>query len=456
LKSRLYELPRNEVMIEAGKAVGPLETWRHSIGHGGINTHPLPARVVEATAAVKPRLIRIFLQEFFDTYPAPGRFDWSRLDPYMESFANTGAKVVAAITFKPPTLYPEIDEKVWLPNDVAGWQALIAALVRRYSVERPIVTYWEVGNEVDIGQHGGCPYLITDPDAYARYYRMTIEPILATFPEAKVGGPGNANVASEPLPGLIRDCRETGTQLDFISWHRYDSSMQGHVMGIELVQSWLEDWPGERPETLITEWNNGFPPVSVEDDAFDPRRAANMAATLLAMREAGVSWTFYYHLWDQVFYPDEFASFFDDAGLELMVEHWNRVPHRFGLFGVGGEVRPQYFVYKMLSELGEEELVTRTDHRDLRVLAGRDGAKAAAVIINFNADQSQDRIVTVRFAGLDAGVRELRVDRIDAERRWRAGSAEMIPVERREVAVRGDFRCQVYCPADSVSLVTLA
>jgi hypothetical protein len=35
--------------------------------------------------------IRIFIQEFFQVYPEHGRFDWSRLDRYMDALAKTGA-----------------------------------------------------------------------------------------------------------------------------------------------------------------------------------------------------------------------------------------------------------------------------------------------------------------------------------------------------------------------------
>ena len=211
--------PVIDIAVDLAADEGPLELWRHSIGHGGINPLPLPDRVVQGTAKLKPRLIRIFIQEFFQIYPEHGRFDWSRLDPYMDALARTGAKVVAAITIKPRPLFPTIDPAIWRPNDIAEWQRVIAALVRRYSVDKPIVTYWEIGNETDIGEQGGCPYLIPNASDYAAYYRMTSAPILATFPEAKVGGPAVANGAGDLLPGFIDLCAREGIRLDFISWH---------------------------------------------------------------------------------------------------------------------------------------------------------------------------------------------------------------------------------------------
>jgi hypothetical protein len=101
--------PVIEVAVDLAVDEGPLELWRHSLGHGGINPLPLPDRVVRGTARLKPRLIRIFIQEFFQVYPEHGRFDWSRLDPYMDALARTGAKVIAAITIKPRPLFPTVD-----------------------------------------------------------------------------------------------------------------------------------------------------------------------------------------------------------------------------------------------------------------------------------------------------------------------------------------------------------
>ena len=90
---RLPKLPIVNLFIDAKSDEGALELWRHTLGHGGINTNPLTPRVIDGTKSLHPRLIRIFIQEFFNIYPDHGNYDWSKLDPYMESFAATGAKI---------------------------------------------------------------------------------------------------------------------------------------------------------------------------------------------------------------------------------------------------------------------------------------------------------------------------------------------------------------------------
>ncbi len=432
------------------------------MGQGGINPQPLPDRVAKGMAKLRPRLVRIFVQEFFDIYRDHGRFDWSKLDPYMEALACTGASVIAAITIKPKVLYPEIDHAIWRPRDVQEWQYVVGQLVRRYSVEQPIVTHWEIGNEPDIGEAAGSPYLIRDPESYAEYYALTTQPILAAFPQARVGGPAMAALHAEPLPGFVEQCRRTGTQLDFLSWHLYHNDPSRHAYQVTVARLLAAGLP-RPPELMVTEWskfpaawNQGASAVSVEDRAFDPRRAAMVAAAIIDMHSAGLDRSFYYHLWDQVCYPGDFAPFFSPQGVANMVHHWNEAPHRLGLFGVGGEVRPQYFVYRMLSRLGEEQLAASSDDVDVRVLAGRESGRVAVLAVNHSLEGPRDCVVTLCFSHLQPGVRCLTAYLIDRGRHWDEERLELLPVERREVSVLQDFQCQILLPANSVAQVELS
>jgi hypothetical protein len=449
-------LPVARVTVDAQAVEGPLETWRHALGHGGVNPLPLPDGVVKGVRKLRPRLIRIFIQEFFRIYPRAGRFDWSRLDPYMDALARTGAKVVAAITIKPEPLYPKVDQSAWRPGDVKAWQQVVRQLVLRYSVRRPIVTHWEIGNEVDIGEDGGCPYLIPDPKDYADYYAMTIAPILEAFPRAKVGGPANAYLLRQPLPGFVGLCRQRGLRLDFVSWHLYHSDPALHAFQVEVARLLTEPFGERRCELMVTEWNRRLGErVSVEDRAFDPRRAAAAAAIILATLNARLDWSFYYHIWDQTCFREDFAPFFSPRGVKNMIRHWNEIPHRLGLFSVSGEVRPQYFVYQMLARMGSEKLAARSDDGEVRVLAGRGDGRVAVMLVNYSLEERCDRAAALHLANLPAGPKRLTVCRLDDRRRWRPESLELEPVERREISTAGPVEFHVLLPADSVALVTL-
>lgn len=449
-------LPMCSVRVDAGAVEGPLETWRHSLGHGGVNALPLPERVVQGVQKLQPRLIRIFIQEFFGVYAGGGRFDWGRLDPYMDSMARTGARVVAAITIKPRALFPDMDQSRWRPRDPQEWQHVIGRLVRRYSVERPIVTHYEIGNEPDIGESGGCPYLITDPEAYGEYYEMTVRPILEAFPQAKVGGPAAAGIYSDVFAGLVPYCRRAEVPLDLLSWHAYDSVPSAQAHYVRFARALAAGSSGKRPALMLTEWNkNPWAEPAIEEHAFEPGRAAVVAATIIELMNAGLDWSFYYHIWDQVCFPEDFVPFFSPAGVAGMARHWNEVPHRLGLFGVGGEVRPQYFVYLMLSRLGRERLSARAD-AGIGVLAGQADGCVSVLAVNHGVEDQCDRVAVLRFSHLTPGLKRLTVYRIDEDRRWDKDTLELNPTERRDVNTGAEFECQVLLPADSVAMVRLA
>jgi xylan 1,4-beta-xylosidase len=453
---KYLNLPNQNIEIDTSRTTGPFEWWRHSLGHGGINSLPLPDKVVRGAEKLKTRLIRTFLQEYFYIYPDHGQFDWSKLDPYMDALGRTGADIVACICIKPKVLFPELNQKIWRPNDVEEWQQVIYELVKRYSVDKKIVTYWEIGNETDIGEWGGCPYLIEDAKDYMEYYRFTIEPILKAFPSAKIGGLAIAQGEHKLLYDFIDLCHTNNVRLDFISWHLYNDDPIKHKNLVRKVKQALGKF-ASRPEMLITEWNKGFDAVSMEELSMMPRRAAAVAAGIFAMMEAGLDWSFYYHVWDQTFYPEEFAPFYED--LTIMLTHWNEIPHRFGLFGVYGEVRPQYFVYQMLSRMGDEQAQWHSDDPELWVRSCARQDRCAVMIANYQTDmeKSEDKLVTNVFKNLTPGHKEITVYRIDENRRWSEEEMELLPVEHREVgsAAGIDFKFPVFCPADSVTMVVL-
>jgi hypothetical protein len=284
---------------------------------------------------------------------------------------------------------------------------------------------------------------------------MTIEPILRAFPQAKVGGPAMAVMHHEPLPGFLKYCRRTGVRLDFVSWHLYHSDPGRHAFLVEVANLLCKELLGRRPEFFVTEWNRRLG-GSTEDAAFDARRAAAVAAAVLDMRNAGLDGSFYYHIWDQTYFPSDFEPFFSPRGVGNMIRHWNETPHRLGLFGVNGEVRPQYFVYWMLGQLGDERLAATCDDRDVRVVAGRCGAAVCALAVNYSLDRGAHRVAAVRFSNLAAGPKRLTAYRVDSQRRWCPESLALQPIEQRDTHAGEELLCQVLLPADSVALIRLS
>src|SRR5207244_9505299 len=134
------------------------------------------------------------------------------------------------------------------PNDYGAWEELVSTLVRHFEERGAGIRYWEVGNEPDIGESGGCPYRFK-PESYVRYYQHTAAAILRADPDARVGGPALAGVRSPILPALLDACQKDGTPLHFVSWHIYSSSPGRVRKTVAYVKDLLPKYPRLKPET---------------------------------------------------------------------------------------------------------------------------------------------------------------------------------------------------------------
>jgi hypothetical protein len=137
--------------------------------------------------------------------------------------------------------------------------------------------------------------------------------------------------------------------------------------------------------------------------------------------------------------------------------HWNQMPHRLGMIGVAGEVRPQYFVYQMIGRLGTKRVRATSDAEDVQVLASsnQDGAQLSLMLVNYGRPVSQERVATLRLSGLKPGLKRLSTFRIDRSSNRSVNRLALLQSENREIETEKEFSCQVYCPADSVGLIVL-
>jgi len=336
---------------------GPLAIDHISLGQGGLSADPMWADREAEIRALHPRLIRLFVQEYFYLLPAPGRFHFDTLDKSVDLILRTGATPLLSLVFKPKLLFPKVDQDVVEPENYQQWEELVAALVRHYRQRGGTGWYWEVGNEPDIGEDGGCPYRFR-PDSYARYYLHTVAAIRRADPRAKVGGPALAGWKSPILPALLDFCAANKVQLDFVSWHIYNSDPLAVRGTIEGVKRLLAAHPNLHPETILDEWNMALtvPPK-------DPRvQSCFIAETAWQMKDAGLDYSCYYHIRDYHVDRDLFARFFSLKGASFMAAWWNRMPQYDGLFDYQNTVRPAYFAFKLMSRLtGDRRQVESSD-----------------------------------------------------------------------------------------------
>ena len=339
------------VEVTFSHPLGALHIDRMALGQGGLSPEPMWADRIPEIRALRPSLIRLFIQEYFDLLPERGRYHFETLDKAVDAIVATGARPLMCLCFKPRVLFPETNQDKVEPNDYRAWEELIERLVKHYQERGAGIQYWEVANEPDIGEDGGCPYRFK-PDSYARYYRHTAAAILRADAAARVGGPALAGCRSPILPALLDLCRTNGAPLHFVSWHIYSSDPKAVRGTIDYVQELLRKYPELKPETFLDEWN-----MDLMNPPLDPRfQPCYIAETIWQMKEGGLDYSCYYHIRDWHVSFEQFAPFMSEQGTAFMTRWWNRMPQFDGLFDYQNRVRPSYFTFKLFSRLRGEQL----------------------------------------------------------------------------------------------------
>ena len=342
--------------LQFQKNLGPMEMDHVALGQGGLSPDPMWDSRIAEIRALHPRLIRLFVQEYFDLLPAKGQYHFDTLDPSVDEIVKAGARPLMAIAIKPRLLFPRVDQDEVNPNDYAAWENLISRLVQHYKDRGLTGLYWEVGNEGDIGESGGSPYRFT-PENYVRYYRHTVAAILRADPAAHVGGPAVASWKSPILPALIAFCDKQKVPLSFISWHSYTSDPKAIQATIEGVKKLLAQHPSIHPESILDEWNMALT-VPPKDPRIQP---AFVAETAWRMKQSGLTYSCYYHIRDYHVDRDRFAPFFSPRGASYMASWWNRMPQYSGLFDYQNVMRPAYFTFELLSRVTGDRLGADSD-----------------------------------------------------------------------------------------------
>jgi hypothetical protein len=353
--------------LDFAKDAGPMEMNHIALGQGGLSPDPIWHSRIAEVRALHPRLIRLFVQEYFDLLPAPGRYHFDTLDQSVDDIVQAGAVPLMSITIKPKVLYPKVDQDTVDPNDYGKWEELIFTMVDHYKKRGLTGAYWEVGNEGDIGEMGGSPYRFT-PEDYVRYYRHTVAAVLRADPTAHVGGPAVAGWKSPILPALIAFCDKERVPLHFVSWHIYNSDPKAIEGTITAVKALLAEHPSLHAETILDEWNMALT-VPPEDVRIQP---AFVAETAWRMKEAGLTYSCFYHIRDYHVERSQFLPFFSPGGASFMASWWNRMPQYSGLFDYQNVMRPDYFTFELLARVTGERLGTESDDEALHAFLAHD------------------------------------------------------------------------------------
>jgi len=338
-----------------------------ALGQGGLSEEPMLANRTTEIKALHPAIIRLFVSEYYEVLPQKGKYHFKTLDSMVNNILATGAKPFMSFCLKPKVFFPVIDHDIVEPNDYKGWEEFVFNVVKHYLNKGAGIKFWEVGNEVDIGEDGGTPYRFK-PENYARYYKHTVAAIRRADPTAKVGGPALAWFKSPILPELLRVCSLEKIPLDFVSFHNYNNSPTAIRGQIQYVKDLLAKYPDLRAETIMNEWN-----VDLFNPILDPRfQPCYVAETIWQMKDVGLDWSCYYHIRDWYVSYETFAKVFSPQGTAFMTRWWNRQAQFSGLIDYQNNLRPAYFTFKLLSRMAGNKLKVSSESDKVHGFASHD------------------------------------------------------------------------------------
>src|ERR1051326_561883 len=79
-----------QIRIDLAAKLAPLEIDRMALGQGGLSEQPMWNDRVNEVRMLHPRIIRLFIQEYFDLLPA-ATYHWDTLDASVDNIRKTGA-----------------------------------------------------------------------------------------------------------------------------------------------------------------------------------------------------------------------------------------------------------------------------------------------------------------------------------------------------------------------------
>lgn len=334
--------------------LGSLDMSRMALGQGGLSPDTMWESRIPEIRSLRPKLIRFWIQEYFNIMPAAGVYRFEQIDRSIDMILQTGATPLVSINCKPKLLFPTIDDRNMTPTSRLAWEELIYQLVKHYVDRGQRGFYWEIGGETDQGEGGGCPYLAT-AETYIPFYEHTARAILRADPSARVGGAGFCHLDQPFMAQWLDWCTTAPVPVHFVSWHGYTNNPLDLRNSITHVRALLAARPTLKCETILDEWNMSLNYLSghTADPRFQP---CFIAETIWHMLDAGLNLSCYYHIRDYHVDMNHFLPFFTPGGAAFMARWWNRMPQADGLFDYQNIPRPAFFAFKLLSRLTGQRL----------------------------------------------------------------------------------------------------
>ena len=272
------------------------------------------------------------------------------------------------------------------PKDMKKWANVCKHIVMHYNAGWANGFYyniknWEVWNEPENDHPDGDNQMWTGTmEQYFELYKETSIALKTAFPDILVGGYGSCGLYGlepEKYEGdelrrqiyrldffhkFIEFVAENKLPLDFFAWHTYES-VSVSVMFAEYIRNYLDKYGLKDTKSYLLEWNSNSPWNTDYDlvDRHSPKAAADAAAMIIAMHDAGV----------------DIATFYQ-ASIGITIFNGILHPYTRRPFKI-------YYVFKAFNELYKlktEVVCSAGDNNKLYALAAKDGNICKMLITN--------------------------------------------------------------------------
>lgn len=431
--------------------------WSKCVGAGRAN-EALRAGWLEQMEQVQEncgfeyvRFHGLFHDDMFPVFEKNGKtvYNWQYIDDVFDRLLDLNVKPFVELAFLPKSMAAKDSKTVfwWKANitptedSFEKWHDLVSAFtqhaVDRYGIDEVLTWYFEVWNEPNLYQ------LFWDgtKSQYFEMYKQSALAVKAVDKRLRIGGPATSNFVPDArfdtetldnkaaeevftiddinkldwhgvwIEDFLKYCDKENLPVDFVSCHPYPTDYAfnpetGKGRGLtrfihapKLDMEWLKktvvNSAFPNAEIHLTEWNTSPSSRDAMHD-FLPPAAYIVKSNLdcLGLANSLAFWTF--------------TDIFEEKGGASSIFHGG-----FGMINYQGLVKPSYHAYRMLHQLGDEELF-KNDY----LFVSRKSANGKIVALAYNypkeyygsvpagnnkLEEGTSRMLDFKLTGLQAG-----------------------------------------------------
>ncbi|MFB9052689.1 hypothetical protein ACFFVB_06305 [Formosa undariae] len=386
------------------KATAPGEKFEHfwskSVGAGRAN-EGLRAGWLEQLEMVQEdcgfefvRFHGIFHDDMFPVFEKDGvyTYNWQYIDDLFDRMLDLNVKPFVELAFFPTALAAENSKtQFWWKANITPdeskfgeWHNLVKAFtqhcVDRYGIDEVLTWYFEVWNEPNL--HYG--FFDGTKSQYFELYKQSVTAVRSVDNRLLVGGPSSSNFVADGrydgevesrdgdlitftadnindlewkgawIEDFLAYCEKEKLPVDFVSTHPYPTDypfnpttgagkdFSRFVNSTKTDMEWLNKvikksaYPNA--EIHLTEWNTSPNSRDAMHDFLPPAAyIAKVNLDCIGLANSLAFWTF--------------TDIFEEKGGAESIFHGG-----FGMINYQGLVKPSYHAYRMLHQLGDEEL----------------------------------------------------------------------------------------------------